>query len=473
MQEVAEVPVRVADLVSALEDSPCSTIEVAGSGRGRCLWGTWMDPGAIMASAAETLSTEMLTSFPVTAAMEPLGASAALDPGQAGSLGVHLAVDSRPWTEHASALMGEAVRGVSGGSDVLAVSAELPLKRGCVDLVSADAALALGLADPSPALEAQGLLHTALPPEPLAIGTSVFELAEGSLFGSPLAGLGAIMWPASFEFDPGRVAGLFASQAGTSFVVHGPVGSAITPMSDVFQNPIDLLRLPGTADGDLYILESPNAHPAAREAALQRLVERIPWLPRNWEVRANLGERARVDGVSVRTVMDQELRAAVVLVLGTTGRPQRHRFGRNWLKDDGGRTVEVAPDDLEWELFWAWFRAEVIEAAEAAVLDRPFPAAGDVLDRRGRDGRPLRARLDDCGQPADPTDDPLLVLLDGERRAEEDGRMLAALSAASPRQRQLLALIGTGASEAEAARRLGMAPATARHHLHRLRQKLV
>lgn len=230
-----------------------------------------------------------------------------------------------------------------------------------------------------------------------------------------------------------------------------------------------ILRTPAA---DLDILEQPNADPGLRLGALYRMSNRIPWAVRSPAIKRALSRRAASDGTTVTAVKREELYSAILLVLGTTQRPQFHRFGRQWLKDANGRRIAVAPDDLEGDRFWAWFRAEVIEAAESAVLERPFPTVGDtdIWERRRHGGSPVRVPLD---TEKDNSADPLAILLEREDRAETSARLLAALKLASPRQRQLLALIASGASEADAARRLGIAPATARVQLARLRRKVM
>lgn len=161
-----------------------------------------------------------------------------------------------------------------------------------------------------------------------------------------------------------------------------------------------------TRAADLDVLEQPDADPGLRLGALYRMSNRIPWVVRSPEVKRALSRRAAADGTTVTAVKGEELCSAILLVLGTTERPQFHRFGRQWLKDANGRRIAVAPDDLESERFWAWFRAEVIEAAESAVLERPYPAVvtTDVWDRRGRGGGwperfPLDSEEDDSLDP--------------------------------------------------------------------------
>ena len=265
--------------------------------------------------------------------------------------------------------------------------------------------------------------------------------------------------------------------AGLDAWVADPVGAALAA-AQVTLGIDPFLRLPtppwlepGTPDGDLFLLLAGNAEPAAVLAALDRMADRVPWAARG-AARDALWARAREEKTPPAKVKHRELRAAVVLVLGAAARPQYHRFGRQWHVGADRRKALLVPQDLHLDGLWEWFLDEVPKAAEAALLDRPYPATGDVFDRDPRNGDrrilPLGSNL-----RADPTEDPLHALLEREQRGEDVARLLGALEVASPRQRELLALIGAGLSAAEAGRRLGMSPETARQHLHRLRQKAV
>lgn len=228
---------------------------------------------------------------------------------------------------------------------------------------------------------------------------------------------------------------------------------------------------PGTPDADLHLLLHDEGEPEERLAALERMVDRVPWAPRGAAKRA-LWARSRHEEVSPVEIKRRELRAAVFLVLGDVEAPQYHRFGTRWLVGQDGRRHLVRPyHDLDLDLLWEWFFDEVVKAAEAALLERPYPATGDPLEP-DKDA-PGRIVAIDGNRVIDPAGDPLLLLLEHERQSEDAARLLGALRAASPRQRELLALIGAGDSPTEAGRRLGMAPGTARAQLHRLRQKLV
>ena len=241
---------------------------------------------------------------------------------------------------------------------------------------------------------------------------------------------------------------------------------------------------PGTLHGDLLVLLLPAPDPHLMEEAVRNLADQIPWRIRNPQVWQAIVTRAREEQTSVRSVKHRELCAAILLVLESRDVPQTLRFGRNWLTDDDGRKTALPPHELATRWFWQWLCNRAIAMAEAAVLERPFPATEDVLDRPRRNGRPESVILLDAGWER--TDggealalllvdesDPLTVLIAQHEHDEDAARLRAVLEVATPRQRQLLALIGAGHSEAAAARQLGLAPSTARVQLLHLRQKVM
>ncbi len=235
-----------------------------------------------------------------------------------------------------------------------------------------------------------------------------------------------------------------------------------------------LLPPPGSFHADFDLLEDTSAKPEERLAAVQRMADRMEWYPRTWAVQRALAQQAAAEETSVAQIRHRELCAAVLLVLDDKHYPKTHRFGKDWVTGEDGRKIALAPTQLPVDLFWDWFFIEVPKAAEASILGCPYPPSdADAMDR-AKDGVPLCLSLDvRRHDPADPDGDPLLALLETERRAEDDSRLLVALQAASPRQYQLLALLAAGLTEAEAARRLGITPATARVQLARLRRKVV
>jgi DNA-binding CsgD family transcriptional regulator len=252
--------------------------------------------------------------------------------------------------------------------------------------------------------------------------------------------------------------------------VRETINLAALPLADYEH----LLPPPGSFYADFDLLEDTSAKPEERLAAVQRMADRIEWYPRKRAVQRALAQQATAEQTSVAQICHRELCAAVLLVLDDKDYPKTHRFGKDWVTGEDGRKVAVAPTELPMDFFWDWFFTEVPKAAEASILGRPYPpVTGDAMVR-AKDGVPLCQSLN-VGRhdPTDADGDPLLALLETERRAEEHSRLLAALQVASPRQRQLLALLAAGFTEAEAARRLGIKPATARAQLARLRRKVV
>lgn len=235
--------------------------------------------------------------------------------------------------------------------------------------------------------------------------------------------------------------------------------------------PVPSWLAPGSADADLFLLLPGESEPEEQLAALERMVDRVQWVPRGaaWSA---LCARAQEEETSPAEIKRRELRAAVLLVLGAVEKPQYHRFGSQWIVGASGRKELVRPYyDFDLDLLWEWFLDEVPKAAEAALLERPYPATGDPLEpNRDRSGRVISIESD---RLVDPAGDPLLLLLDWERQSHDAARLRAALQLATPRQLELLTLIHDGDSPTEAGRRLGMAPGTVRTQLYRLRQKVV
>lgn len=209
-------------------------------------------------------------------------------------------------------------------------------------------------------------------------------------------------------------------------------------------------------------------------AALERTAERLVRYPRNPAARRALAARADEEGTSPPAVLRRETRAAVLLVLSQRDRPQRHRFGRAWVLDIDGKVAVVPINDLPATWFWDWLRREVPKAVAASLLERPYPPVdGDPWSRAPLGGVPAVVSLD--AQPpslVDVTGDPLEVLLVADRQREAACQLRRILDLATPRQREVLIMLATGVPLPDAARRLGMAPATARAHLHNLRRKV-
>lgn len=135
------------------------------------------------------------------------------------------------------------------------------------------------------------------------------------------------------------------------------------------------------------------------------------------------------------------------------------------------------PEGLPPALFWRWFVDEVRKAAEASVLGLTYPTGRaewtwSAMDRC--------VAIDDAGLDAlpGPLPDPLLVVLDRERRDEVAQRWKDVLDRATPGQRALLRALrdeqegSPAAALASAARRINLAPSTARVQWKRLLQRV-
>lgn len=253
------------------------------------------------------------------------------------------------------------------------------------------------------------------------------------------------------------------------------------------------LPRPGTVLGDLRLLASALNHDSGVLVALDRVVDRIRWFPRNPEVRRALRTRAASEGRTVEQVKRQELRAAIYLALGERGNPQIHRFGSRWLTDKHGHQLPFVPERLPVSLFWRWFQDEVRKIAESSLDDdsyagsNPTPsvhlpnpklplgavvASGDRITESATIDAILDGRLPTELPLADR--DPVEVLIVDEERREVARRWSAVLARATPRQREILRCLvdGDGGNQpgmlADVARTLGVAPSTVRVQWKRL-----
>jgi DNA-binding CsgD family transcriptional regulator len=248
------------------------------------------------------------------------------------------------------------------------------------------------------------------------------------------------------------------------------INLAALPLTD-YQH---LLPPPGSLYADFELLDDREADPDDRLAAVRRMADRMKWYPRKQAVRRALADQAAAEETSVAQIRHRELCAAVLLVLDQQHRPQTHRVGKDWITGDDGRKAAVALIQLSMDLFWTWLYREVPKAAEASLLGLPYPPANNDPMDLVKDGVRLCLSLEaGSHEPAVPDGDPLVALLEAERRAEHWARLLPALQVATPRQIQLLGLLGSGLSEAEAARRLKIKPGTARSQLGRLRRRVM
>ncbi len=440
------MPVRVADLVGLDELKATAGDRLGSPSRGHLAGLVSLDPGRLLAQATATVVTDALVA----------SKSSAVGLGfNEGALGSRLASLGNP-VVHTADPSWSGTRGVMAGISGIDVASSRWADPGMAvtALHDGDAAGRAATCE----LNLNGA-HSAM----MSVSLGSAKIADLAITGR-MAETDAI-------FGANRLASAVPDL--TSSMALGPTLDLLTipHWNAVIEVPPIPWLAPGTPDADLHLLLHDEGEPEERLAALERMVDRVRWAPRSGVKRA-LWARARHDEVSPAEIKRRELRAAVFLVLGDVEAPQYHRFGTRWLVGQDGRRHLVRPyHDLDLDLFWEWFFDEVVKAAEAALLERPYPATGDRLEpNKDAAGRIVAI---EGSRVIDPAGDPLLLLLEREQQSEDAARLLGALQAASPRQRELLALIGAGDSPTEAGRRLGMAPGTARAQLHRLRQKLM
>ncbi len=238
--------------------------------------------------------------------------------------------------------------------------------------------------------------------------------------------------------------------------------------------PIPPELAPGSYHSDFYLLDDPDASPAARQGALDRMADRFAWVRSRRRVKAALPRRSRELGVSPRELLRHELQAAFLLVLGTRGQPQTIRFDREWVVDERGKRVPVPPDELEAAWYHRWFRIAVVRTVERSLAERtdrvPTPEA-EAAERIERRSVRLPEGWED-ERPAAPDDDPLVLLVEGVEREEARQRLAVCLNAATPKQREVLTLLAQGLTYGEVAARLGTTQGNVRTQLTLLRKRL-
>jgi hypothetical protein len=156
----------------------------------------------------------------------------------------------------------------------------------------------------------------------------------------------------------------------------------------------------------------------------------------------------------------------LLLASGESDLPQRIRFGKQWVKDQHGKVITLRPDVLPFHAFVRWHIQRAHRHLEGILLDR-------ALVRPGLD--PLETYykgLDDV-MAQNMRKPPMegFFIPSPEARLEAQTLIAALGSVATPRERELLSLLDTGASREEAAALLGMSRKTVDVHCSNLRQK--
>ncbi len=144
-----------------------------------------------------------------------------------------------------------------------------------------------------------------------------------------------------------------------------------------------------------------------------------------------------------------------MFAVGDIERPREIRLGKRWVTDKRGKKLQIAPIDLTLREFRQWlFQQAFAAASEGIVGPTEEREHGQSTENRGKAG-----------------ETPLDALIAAEDILEQERLLHAVCSVASPKQRQLLELLGRGLDLPIAASKLGIKDTTARVHLHRLRKK--
>jgi hypothetical protein len=148
--------------------------------------------------------------------------------------------------------------------------------------------------------------------------------------------------------------------------------------------------------------------------------------------------------------------------------PQRIRFGKQWVKDQQGKVVELRPDVLPFQWFVRWHIQRTHRHLEDILLDRAL--GGKWSDPLETDYKRLDDVMAQRMKMKKPLPDGFFIPSPEARLAAQT--LIAALGrVATLRERELLRLLLAGASREEAAARLGMSRKTVDVHCSNLRQK--
>jgi len=225
------------------------------------------------------------------------------------------------------------------------------------------------------------------------------------------------------------------------------------------------------------VLDLAAGPPDERNPALHRLAGplAVRWHVYDPAARAALAERAeQVGGLEV--AKRSAAATGLVLAAADAHRPQAVKLGRRWVVGDDGRKAVLRPlEDLAPEHAIRWLRARAMDAAEAVVLDAPWPRPAEPSGRE-----PELVPVEFAVHVADVTGPGLLALVEADDGEDPIEAWAGYYQRATPAQRRildaLLDAVRAGHSVAEAravaAERLGISPATLRVQLHRLRRDL-
>ena len=243
---------------------------------------------------------------------------------------------------------------------------------------------------------------------------------------------------------------------------------------ELWQKSLDYFFRPGTLHGDLMIVRYGDPRKQGREqdiarpAALERLFQRLHWRPFNELAKEALKRRMRENG---QREYFNTFASALCAALAKDDTPQYIRLGKDWLTDERGRKVKIAPTQLPWQIYWRWLRKETINEMEQDLLgELPDPqvvAFGDRDEEEDSgdvvvDWETLRA----------PDPDPEEALLEQELEREHQEQLARILAICSPRERELLEYALESPTLADAAVKMGISHSTARAMVDRIRKKV-
>ncbi len=238
---------------------------------------------------------------------------------------------------------------------------------------------------------------------------------------------------------------------------------------------LESLTTPGHYHYDLHIVSSEDIPEAERLEAAERLASsrrfRSPIPAPRWQAhKAGLTlavrERAEARGMSCKRMWRRLVAEAIVVAVQQGKHPLPECYltidGRRWKV--GGESREVIPWELSAPMYDRWLKNWVARELVADLLP-------DARDQERRAKERFRE------QPLDTVPEGSLSLagldsLIAQDAAVEDGDYLARfLALASPKQREILIHLDSGANSAEAARRMGTRDDNVRQQLYLLRKK--
>jgi DNA-binding CsgD family transcriptional regulator len=227
-------------------------------------------------------------------------------------------------------------------------------------------------------------------------------------------------------------------------------------LSDV-RDVLILMRLQAVSEaGDI-----PAMLEAEREAAVRRLVARLPLGLKDRAANAALRDLAREQDLPRQVLLTERLvPEGMLLAVQAMGKPRYIRLGRYWVKGPSGRKRRLTPRELRPNQLRHWLFQEVRNVAEAILLDHPYPHRAP----KSTDNTPSS-----CDAEPGPAAWGLFLPL--ESRLDNHALLEHLARIAPPREREVLLLSRAGHSTAEIAATLGIQPVTVRVLRHRLKKR--